>query len=79
MNELMTVEEAASKLKLAPKTMRDWLRTGKLPAVRLGKRWLIREQDLGAAVETHLRRGTNAQPREPGPRPSLAEAPPQGS
>jgi hypothetical protein len=50
-----------------------------LPAVRLGKRWLIREQDLGAAVETHLRRGTNAQPREPGPRPSLAEAPPQGS
>lgn len=55
MNELLTVEEAAAKLKLAPKTLRDWLRTGKLPGVKLGKRWLIREQDLEAAIQAHLR------------------------
>jgi excisionase family DNA binding protein len=55
MNELLTVEEAAAKLKLAPKTLRDWLRTGKLPGVKLGKRWLVREQDLEAAIQAHLR------------------------
>jgi excisionase family DNA binding protein len=55
MDELLSVEEAASKLKLAPKTLRDWLRTGKLPGVKLGKRWLIREQDLEAAIQAHLR------------------------
>jgi excisionase family DNA binding protein len=49
--ELLSVEEAAAKLKMAPKTLRDWLRNGKLAAVKLGKHWLIREQDLGATVE----------------------------
>ena len=56
-NEFLTVEEAAAKLKIAPKTLRDWLRPGKLLGVKLGKRWLIREQDLAAAVEAHLRPG----------------------
>src|SRR5918996_41694 len=37
MDELLSVDEAASKLKLAPKTLRDWLRTGKLPGLKLGK------------------------------------------
>jgi excisionase family DNA binding protein len=55
MDDLLTVEEASAKLKIAPKTLRDWLRTGKLPGVKLGKRWLIREQDLQAAIEAHLR------------------------
>ena len=55
MDELLSVEEAAAKLKLARKTLRDWLRTGKLPGVKLGKRWLIRERDLEAAIEAHVR------------------------
>jgi excisionase family DNA binding protein len=54
MNALLTVEEAAATLKLAPKTLRDWLRTGKLPGVKMGKRWLIREQDLEDAIQAHL-------------------------
>ena len=55
MDDPLSVEEAAAKLKLAAKTLRDWLHTGKLPAINLGKRWLIRDQDLQAAIEAHLR------------------------
>jgi excisionase family DNA binding protein len=56
MNELLTVEEAAAKLKLARKTLRDWLRTGKLRGVKTGKYWRVREQDVNAFVQEHLRR-----------------------
>jgi excisionase family DNA binding protein len=62
MDELFSVEEAAAKLKLAPKTLRDWLRTGKLPGVKMGKRWLIREKDLEAMIQAHLR---HARPTDP--------------
>ena len=55
MDDLLTVEEASAKLKIAPKTLRDWLRIGKLSGVKLGKRWLIREQDLEAAIQAHRR------------------------
>jgi excisionase family DNA binding protein len=58
MDELLSVEEAAATLKIAPKTLRDWLRTGKLPGVKMGKRWLIREQDLQATIEAHLCHGS---------------------
>jgi excisionase family DNA binding protein len=66
MDDLFSVEEAAAKLKLAPKTLRDWLRTGKLPAVKLGKRWLIRERDLEAAIEAHLRHASASPERTDG-------------
>lgn len=34
-SQLLTVEEVAAQLKLAPKTVRQWIRLGKLPALRL--------------------------------------------
>jgi excisionase family DNA binding protein len=55
MDELLSGEEAAAKRKLAPKTLRDWLRTGTLPGVKVGKRWLIRERDLEAAIQARVR------------------------
>ena len=55
MNELLTLEEAAARLKIAPKTMRDWLRTGKMRGVKTGKYWRVREQDVDAFVQGHLR------------------------
>jgi excisionase family DNA binding protein len=55
MNELLTVEEAAAWLKISVRTLRDWLRTGKLRGVKTGKYWRVREQDLRAFVEKHLR------------------------
>jgi hypothetical protein len=57
MDQLLSVEEAAAKPKLAPKTLRDRLRTSRLPDVKLGKRCPVREQDLQAAIEVRLRSG----------------------
>jgi excisionase family DNA binding protein len=55
MNHLLTIEEAAGRLKIAVKTMREWLRTRKLPGVKMGKYWRVREQDIEAFVTSRLR------------------------
>jgi excisionase family DNA binding protein len=37
----LTVSEAARFLRSSEKTVRVWCVTGQLPAVRIGRRWLI--------------------------------------
>jgi excisionase family DNA binding protein len=44
--DLLTVEEAADILRVSPKTVREWLRKGKLVSLKFGKQWRIRRQDL---------------------------------
>jgi excisionase family DNA binding protein len=40
--ELLTVEEAARRLKINPQTVRRWIRQGLLPAAKVGrKEWRI--------------------------------------
>jgi excisionase family DNA binding protein len=51
MEDLLTVEQAAAKLQIAPKTLKDWLRAGRIKGVRLGKLWRVKESDLEAFVE----------------------------
>jgi excisionase family DNA binding protein len=51
MEDLLTVEQAAAKLQIAPKTLKDWLRAGRIKGVRLGKLWRIKERDLEEFVE----------------------------
>jgi excisionase family DNA binding protein len=46
MEDLLTVEQAAAKLQIAPKTLKDWLRAGRIKGVRLGKLWRVKERDL---------------------------------
>lgn len=46
--ELCTVDEAATRLKLHPKTVLRHIREGRLPARRLGKAYRIRLADLDA-------------------------------
>jgi excisionase family DNA binding protein len=72
MSELLTLEEAADRLKIAPKTMRDWLRTGKLRGVKTGKYWRVREEDVETFVREHLR-AIPAAERDPAP---TEQAPP---
>lgn len=49
MNErLLTPEEVARHLAISPKTIRNWLRTGKLPGIKVGRLWRLRAQDLDA-------------------------------
>jgi len=48
-SDLLTVNEVAERFKMTPATIRLWIRSGKLPAVRFGERkYLISESDLRA-------------------------------
>ncbi len=49
--ELLTVDEAAARLKIKADTVRKWLRSGKLRAAKLGRSWRI----LDSAVEALLK------------------------
>lgn len=45
--KLLTPEEVADRLAIKPRTIREWLRDGKLKGVKPGgKLWRIRESDL---------------------------------
>ncbi len=50
---LFTVEQVAERLSVTPATVRDWISSGKLVAVRLGasRHYRIRSMDLEAFVE----------------------------
>jgi len=45
---LLTPEQAAERLSISPLTVKDWLRSGKLPVTKVGDKGLlrIRERDL---------------------------------
>lgn len=49
---LLTPDEVAARLGITPITAKAWLRSGKLPLTKLGKRGLLRcrEADLDAYV-----------------------------
>lgn len=50
-NDYLTVNEAATLLRVAPSTVRRWIREGDVPAFRLGKRLVaLRRTDLSALI-----------------------------
>ncbi len=51
---MVTVLEAANRLGKDPETIRRWIRTGKLPARKLGLQHMIDEQDLPLAPAREL-------------------------
>jgi excisionase family DNA binding protein len=51
---LLTVEQAAARLQVHPQTVRGWIRHGRIPAVRLGRRTIrIETRAIEALVERH--------------------------
>ncbi len=44
--ELLTVEEVAAYLRVAPNTVYRWCRSGKLTGIKIGKEWRIAQTDL---------------------------------
>lgn len=46
MPDYLTTDEAAQKLRVAPCTVTRLIRSGQLPALRAGRRWLIDPQQL---------------------------------
>ena len=70
-NDILTIEEVASYLRLTPQTIYKWAQEKRIPAAKLGKEWRFRksiidswldEQILGADSRfEHLRKaGTGA-------------------
>ena len=58
-DRLLTVSEAADRLRLNPETIRRWLRDGRLSGLWLGSDkagWRISEQDLDAFLRYSQRR-----------------------
>jgi len=48
---LLTPEQVAARLQLSEITILHWLRAQKLPGVKLGKLWRVRESDLRHFIE----------------------------
>ena len=45
-DELLTLPEIAQTLGMNPSTVRLWVREGRLPAEKVGRRWMVRRTDL---------------------------------
>lgn len=70
MEELLTLREAADRLGVHVTTLRSWVREGKLPAYRLGRRFtrvswaaVLDRLDIETTPDTDLARPGEAQPR----------------
>jgi excisionase family DNA binding protein len=48
---MITVPEAARRLRRNPETIRRWIRDRKLPATKVGTQWLVEETDLDAVAD----------------------------
>jgi excisionase family DNA binding protein len=69
MHDLFTAEQVAAILQLSPKTIKDWLRAGKLPGYKIGRVWRVRQADLETFIQgARAWRGSEAQadPRQEG-------------
>jgi excisionase family DNA binding protein len=51
MEAFLTTEEVLSYLKITPRTIYRLIRTGELPAVRIGRQWRFRRADLDHWLE----------------------------
>lgn len=61
MNDLLTVLEVMSYLKVCRATVQRWCKEGKLPAVKIGKEYRIRRSDLEKWYESLLKEGSVAE------------------
>jgi excisionase family DNA binding protein len=61
-DRLLTVAEAAERLRLNPETIRRWLRDGRLTGVHLGSDkagWRVSERELDAFIRDRTTRKEN--------------------
>ncbi|GAB1481037.1 hypothetical protein MASR2M74_36200 [Paracoccaceae bacterium] len=60
-----TVQEVADRLEVAEATVRQWIKSGALRAIDIGKGWRISDTDLAQFLKDH-----ETSPRQSGNRPS---------
>jgi len=49
--ELLTAQEASEILKVSDQTVRDMIRSGKLPGFKVGRAWRIRREALEKIIQ----------------------------
>jgi excisionase family DNA binding protein len=53
MENLFTVNQVAERLQVRPKTVREWLKAGRLKGVKIGGRfWRIKESELSRFIDS---------------------------
>jgi excisionase family DNA binding protein len=62
-----TTTTLGDELGVSPKTIRNWIRSGRLAAVRQGRRYVVAREAV-EALSTPRARPENARPRSPRPR-----------
>jgi len=63
MTNLLKPEEVAERLAVSPKIVREWLRTGKIPGVRLGRLWRVDPAALERVIQEGFAQGPKPRTR----------------
>jgi excisionase family DNA binding protein len=56
-NEILTIEEVATYLRLTPQTIYKWAQEKRIPAVKLGKEWRFRRSVIDRWFDAQLTGG----------------------
>lgn len=51
-NRLMTIEDVASYLRVKKRTVYDWLKKGKIPAIKAVGQWRFKKEQIDAWLES---------------------------
>ena len=58
---LLNIDQVAIRLGFSVRTVKGWLREGKLPGIKIGSRWRVRSTDLSEYVTSLDRVNKNKQ------------------
>lgn len=50
-DQLLTVPQVAAEFQVTPQTIRNWIDSGVLPAVRVGRAFRLRREDVDAVLD----------------------------
>jgi excisionase family DNA binding protein len=70
----LTVPQVSEELKLHPATVRVWINSGRLAAVRAGRTWRVRRSEVDRALLSGASPAYVQQENEPSPPPSTTPA-----
>ena len=70
----LTVPQVSAQLRIHPATVRIWIKSGRLAAVRVGREWRVRQSEVDRALRlrrlARVRRSRRPNPRD---RPTSAQ------
>ena len=52
-HEMMNIEEVAQYLKMSERAIYDWVKTGKIPAFKLGNTWRFKKSEIDGWMESN--------------------------